>query len=372
MGTIIDSWIKRYYARKKQQYKGSWQESYYSYLENYSIGEEWYSKRKAFCKRFLENNKYGVIRNRFMQHFYYHKFRFQMVFYGVRVKEFFTFGYYSKPLKAASQAMTKTRIFWLDQYLNDPAQMKWVGDKAVFAEFIGDELFGRKWIKGPVSFEDFLSTFENCSRIIVKPLSKYGGRGIQSYTLDKGLETVYGEIIKKYDDEFIAEEYVNQKGFMHDLNPSSLNTIRVITVRIPNTGNVHIMDSYARVGVPGTFVDNYSSGGVTYDLDLKTGTIGSGRNKTGGFNTVLKNHPGTNKSYSGLVIPHWNKILDTCKHAHTLIPAGLDFIGWDVCLSEDKVTFVEANTLPGFGRIYKEMSDTRWATIEGLLNGDIS
>lgn len=367
MSKVFVNAVNLYYDRKINKYKGTWKQSYYEYIREFSTGEDWKKTVKPRIKKALKTDKYNVADTNIKKKWYYIKFRLQMILFGVRDDEFFTMGFCQKPFFNPREAMTKGRIYWLDTYLNDKYQIKWIGNKAVFAELIGEELFGRKWSLGLNSEEQFCEIFTGCKRVIVKPLTRFGGKGINVYNLEDDIKQSYANIRAQYSDECIIEEYFEQKGFMHDLNPSSLNTIRVISIREPGTDNVHILDAYARVGVGGALIDNYSSGGVTYDLDMETGTIGTGRSKAGGYAKVLIRHPGTGKSYTGMKIPHWNEIFEECKKCHCLIPAGLDFIGWDVCLSDDKIIFIEANTLAGFGRTYGNKRDCKWSKLEKIL-----
>lgn len=367
MANLFGKTVKWYYDRKLNKYKGSWKQSYYEYLRDFSTGDNWKDVVKPRIKKTLAENKYNVAESSFMKKYYYLKFRLQMILFGVRDDEYFTMGFCQKPFFNPRDAMTKGRIFWMDTYLNEKSQIRWIGNKAVFAELIGEELFGRKWSLELESEEEFREIFGGCKRVIVKPLTRFGGRGINIYNLEDGISQCYEKICKKYKKDYIVEEYFEQKGFMHDLNPSSLNTIRVISIRKPGTDNVYVLDAYARVGAAGALIDNYSSGGVTYDIDMDTGTIGTGRSKAGGYATVLKHHPGTDVSYTGMQVPYWSEVLDACVRCHNMIPPGLDFIGWDVCMSDDRITFIEANTLAGFGRTYGNKRDCKWAKFEKIL-----
>ena len=368
MDSFFDYCMHRYYMRKKAKYKGSWREEYFEYLENFAFGYYWDHLRKGRLKSNLEEDKYGVAKGKLKKKWLFAKARFQMAFYGVRDDEFFTMGYFCKNIFAPRKAITKARMYWMNEYLNSEENIQVIRNKAKFAELIGEELFGRKYLKSPFNADKFEETFKDCKRVIVKPLKKFGGHDIKVYRIGSNPRKIHKRIKRTYQRKYIVEEYFRQTGFMHKLNPSSLNTIRVITIREPGTQTVHVMDAYLRVGVPGAVIDNYSSGGVTYDVDIKTGTIGTGRNKDGGFGKVLTVHPGTNKSYTGRVVPHWKSVLRTCKKTHKLVPPHLDYIGWDVCLSGKKIIFVEANTSAGFGRTYNGMRDNKWAKMEEILD----
>lgn len=346
----------------------SWKAEYYKYLKEFSTGKNW---RKTVKPRFRKNlNAYIKNENKgkLYKKWLYIKLRLQMILFGLRDDEFFSMRYYNKPLFFSRSAMTKGRIYWLDRYLNDYSQIRWIGNKAVFAELIGEELFGRKWLLGPVSFEKFDEVFSTCDKVMVKPLVQFGGKGIKLYNITENKESVCREISDNYSEGCIIEEYFKQQGFLHELNESSLNTIRVITIRKPGTQDIFVLDSFLRVGMPGAVIDNYSSGGATYDLDINTGTIGTVGAKSIRSDGKVNNHPGTDRCFTGLVIPYWSEILKKCEEIHKLIPEGLNFIGWDVCLSDDKITFIEANALAGFGRQYGGKRDCKWKKIKAVLD----
>lgn len=360
--------INKYYNHKISKYSGTWRAEYYKYLKEYAMGKNYKKVVKPRFKKKLAEHVKEAGKGKWYRRYLEFKLRLQMILFGLRDDEFFSMGYYKKPLFFSRKAMTKARIYWMDRYLNDYTYIRYIGNKATFAELIGQELFGRKWLLGPASFEAFSETFSSCDKVMVKPLVLFGGKGIKLYNITEDKEATYKEICETYEEGYIIEEYFYQKGFLHELNESSLNTIRVITIRRPGTQEVFVLDSFLRVGMPGEVIDNYSSGGATYDLDIKTGTIGTVGAKSIKNSGMPNNHPGTDRCFTGLVIPYWDEILETCKDTHKLIPEGLNFIGWDVCLSDDKITFVEANALAGFGRQYKGKRDRKWTIIEGVLD----
>ena len=173
-----------------------------------------------------------------------------------------------------------------------------------------------------------------------------------------GYKEIYEEVLSQ-NEPYIIEEYHNQSGWLHKVNPSSLNTIRVCTLSI--NGKVDVIFSYLRVGVKGSFVDNIHSGGIRFPIDYCTGKVFKGMN----YRTFdVERHPDSGVQLYGEIIPKWDEIIGLCKEAHDLAPEDLHMIGWDVCLDEDDISLIEANGGPGFPPIenphenwWKDMTD---------------
>lgn len=59
----------------------------------------------------------------------------------------------------------------------------------------------------------------------------------------------------------VVQEYCKQSPFFRNINPSSINTIRIVTYRSVIDNEVHIMQALIKRGAPGSLVDNLNSGG---------------------------------------------------------------------------------------------------------------
>ena len=186
-------------------------------------------------------------------------------------------------------------------------------------------------------------------KFMVKPLSFSGGYGIHDADLsgtDLSSKTI-GEFIKsefERNDEFLIEEFLTQHPDMAALNPDSINTCRVVTMRDRN-GVVHVVFANVRVGRTGGCIDNFCAGGVTAAIDVKTGIVSSDA-----FDIECKTyaeHPDTKIKFIGYQIPCWDTVIETVCSACNKFP-GARLIGWDVCIMPNgKVAFIEANHRPG-------------------------
>ena len=140
----------------------------------------------------------------------------------------------------------------------------------------------------------------------------------------------------------LLEEPIKQHEKMNELNPSSVNTIRIVTV-MNEKSEVTILAAFSRIG-NGKHVDNFNSGGMTAKIDINTGKIlEEAVNKKG---EIFEKHPVTGSIIKGFQIPNWNEAKNMVKEAAKLSP-NVRYIGWDVAITIDGVTLVEGNQFPG-------------------------
>jgi hypothetical protein len=57
-------------------------------------------------------------------------------------------------------------------------------------------------------------------------------------------------------------------------------------------------------------------------------------------------HPTSNAKIEGLLIPNYDKCIETVREAAKLVPE-LRYLGWDVYITEDGCGLIEANVFPG-------------------------
>lgn len=215
----------------------------------------------------------------------------------------------------------------------------------------------RDWIY-PIS-EDKEKTIEwikNHKVFFAKPNNGQCGKGIEKINLEKldevlnsnienvennkDIESLYNYLVENKLE--LLEEPIHQHKKMNELNPSSVNTIRMVTI-MNESNEVTILTAFSRIG-NGNHVDNFNSGGMTAKIDVETGKIiEEAVNKKG---VIFAKHPITGTKIKGFQIPNWNEAKKMVKEAAKLSP-NVRYIGWDVAITEDGVTLVEGNQFPG-------------------------
>ncbi|MBR1763655.1 MAG: hypothetical protein IJ731_09895 [Eubacterium sp.] len=201
-------------------------------------------------------------------------------------------------------------------------------------------------------------------RMIVKPRTKGGGRGI--FFIEKGAS--YEKVEEAIDYlgpvGFVIQETLEQSEFMKKFNPSSVNTLRITSFLWKD--EVHILASLIRVGKKGNEVDNYSQGGSLIGLDAKTGKC-----CRWAFTheheriTVLPSGLDLNQD---LYVPNYEKAVSMVKEMHSRIPY-IRMVSWDIAIDcENEPVFIENNfagmiqihecvTGPLFGDLTEEVLD---------------
>ncbi len=168
----------------------------------------------------------------------------------------------------------------------------------------------------------------------------------------------------------LLEEPIMQHDSMNKLNPSCVNTIRLVTI-MNKKGDVSFLASFIRIGNGVNVVDNFNSGGMTARVSLETGEIiEDAINKEG---TMFKNHPVTKTKIRGFKIPFFEEAKNMVVEAAKL-SEHVRYVGWDVAITNNGPTLVEGNQYPGHD-IYQvaekldENSIGVWPEFKKVLKG---
>lgn len=206
-----------------------------------------------------------------------------------------------------------------------------------FSKFIS-----RDWIY-PISEKkaETLEFFKKHNVIFAKPNNGQCGKGIEKINVSEWkAEELYNHLIDNKLE--LLEEPIKQHEDMNKLNPSSVNTTRMVTVMNEN-GDVTILATFSRIG-NGKIVDNFNSGGMTAKVDRDTGVIiEEAVNKLG---EVYEKHPISQTTIKGFQIPCWKEAREMVIEAAKLSPY-VRYVGWDVAMTVDGPTLVEGNQFPG-------------------------
>ncbi len=280
------------------------------------------------------------------------------VLYNVGFYDYYAFGFcFIKSHRQRKTFMTMQDNWRLSRILNDPEYVNVFQEKDIFntkfREFLGREYIDIR----EHSKEDLREFIKKHSIVFIKQPKNFGGLGVKRLDCtevdidsDSELDRIYNEIIEgKY---FLVEECLKQHEDMNKLYPNSINTIRVVTV-LDDKDEAHVMYTYVRMGVGGSYVDNVTSGGC-YAMINPDGVITNPAlcDKTGVFFT---SHPDTHTVFNGFKIPYYDEVVELCKKAAHVEPH-VRYIGWDVCVTPTGPVFVEGNYMPAYdGQVYRQM-----------------
>lgn len=196
-------------------------------------------------------------------------------------------------------------------------------------------------------------------KLVVKPIDGAEGRGVSVISWSNGqikrnsqllTPAAFQSYLSTLDEYFISE-FIQQGQFAQDLFPDSLNTIRLLTLVDPETQAAFMAAAVFRVGTRlSAPTDNFRRRGLSIAIDPLTGRLGKGamlphHGKVHWFT----NHPNTGKPLEGQTIPHWNdiqtKILEVANELS--INHQINYVGWDVVVTEDGLSLLEGNSRPG-------------------------
>lgn len=210
---------------------------------------------------------------------------------------------------------------------------------STFAKFIT-----RDWVY-PISQkkEDAINFMKTHDIFMAKPNNGQCGKGIEKINVKKykrNYEKLYKHLVDNKLE--LLEELIIQHESMSNLNPSSVNTIRMVTA-MNDENKVTVLATFIRIG-KGKCVDNFNSGGMTAKVDENTGVIlEEAVDKAG---RLYEKHPLTGTMIKGFQIPKWDEAIAMVKEAASM-SLKVRYVGWDVAIMQDGVTLIEGNQFPG-------------------------
>lgn len=270
-----------------------------------------------------------------------------------RLMGFWPFEYFMFKLRDKSTQKRREYVSNIDRTLklnkvNDRISSEFLDNKyltyKVMKEFYKRELVMIDSMDDYDRFKDFVSCHK---KFVKKPVNGSMGSGIG--LVEIGNDDNVKEVLQNLLDDvgsFTAEELIVPHGCLKQLNPDSVNTIRLTTYN--DNGEVHILWPWVKVGRAGSFVDNSGAGGMGVAIDKDTGKLMSdGMDEHG---SSFPKHPDNGTVFRGYLIEGWDKAIEFGKTISTALSeriSGIDFVGWDITYTEDEEwVIVEGNAFP--------------------------
>lgn len=192
-----------------------------------------------------------------------------------------------------------------------------------------------------ISLKQAIKLCRAADEIVIKPsLDSGGGKNVRVYSIEKLLdsnESPLLEVFSLYEKDFIIQERVKQHKLMAELNPSSLNTFRVMS--LINKHGVTLLSSIIRMGRKGAFTDNSSSGGISCGVNF------DGRLTKKGFTSNGKPFYKTDNGllFKEVKLPFMDKVKETVILLHQRVPY-FRLVSWDLAIDNNAdVILVEIN-----------------------------
>ncbi|WP_105567562.1 sugar-transfer associated ATP-grasp domain-containing protein [Microbacterium halophytorum] len=207
-------------------------------------------------------------------------------------------------------------------------------------------------------FTDVLRLAREKGVLALKPDEGSHGDGFFRLAFEGGQYTLNGEIAAEDDvlailrdpaNRYLVTEFIMMHPVLAEVYPQSVNTLRMTVFKMdavtPQLGN-----AYLRVGSAASgFVDNTAAGGLLAEVDIATGKFGNAKSLVNGRVVATPSHPDTGVLIDG-VIPHWEFVKEqVLKMAASF--SQLEYLGFDVAITEDSFKIPEINRFPDFPRI---------------------
>lgn len=240
--------------------------------------------------------------------------------------------------------------------LND-FQLKWGwSDKNYFDLFLPDVPMPKSVLRNvngvfldaqyrPVNPEHIMSILQEHDKLIVKPSIENGfGRSVKLYQREQ-----YGSIQRDFRTDYIIQEPLSQCSIIAELNPSSVNVVRVISLSL--NGKVTPVNYALRCGATGSITDNQVTAdgrgmyiiGVEPDGTLKDKAVYS-------CGEIITKAP-NGKEFAGRKLPNFEKALEMTTRIHERLPH-FGFIAFDVCFPADQTPTIMEYNIKGPGVLY--------------------
>lgn len=228
--------------------------------------------------------------------------------------------------------------------------------KTVFRK-IGQSILDEHY--NEITLETAIRKVKDCGEVILKIAKfSYGGKGLLFWNPKKDNEDELLSFL--HNNAFVVcQEVVKQHPVMDELNPSSVNTIRLVTFVFK--GKVHILSSAIRFGINGLRTDNINSGGLACGLEY------DGRVKKIGFDVAARQYPRhpKGKSFDEYVIPGYQEAVNMVIALARRFLTVSKLISWDIAIDEaGKPLLIETN-LSGSGLNFHQICN-------GPILGDLT
>ncbi len=213
--------------------------------------------------------------------------------------------------------------------------------KTRFKQMIPDCFAREMFLASECGEERFLEFAKKHGKIVTKPDTGSYGKDVTIFNHTDDQQT--REYFSTLPADTVCEEFIWQHDRMNEINPYSVNTIRIVS--LAEEDGVEIICATLRTGGKvGAVVDNLRKDGIGAQVDVATGII-----STCGFDYndgLYVKHPVTGTQFLGFNIPHWDQAVALVKKAHGQL-SQCKLLGWDIAITQAGVDIVEANNRPG-------------------------
>lgn len=181
------------------------------------------------------------------------------------------------------------------------------------------------------------AVMDRAKPVIIKPfIDTSSGKNVKiiNTTLNKN---EISNIIQSYGENYVIQELVEQSQVTSQINPTSLQTMRINTLFI--NGKCTAVKNVLRCGARGNIVDNLNAGGFMISINDDGRVNEFGYSLDGTLHTHSNDH-----KLGDIVLPNFKDVIDTAINTHINNVPNCSLVGWDFSLTKDnKPILIEAN-----------------------------
>jgi len=274
------------------------------------------------------------------------------VVYETGFQDYFDWDFHLLTRRERRTYMTHPKSNHLVERYNQPAFRHTFRDKiefdTAFAPYVG-----REWLDVRTASADELRAFaERHGRIMAKVPDSLSGLGIRSHRAADVTDwsAFRDELLAGR--QFLVEEFITQHPDMASLNPSSVNSLRMIT--FCEDGRTTLLAAVLKIGNGGD-VDNFSANGMYTMLDDEGVAHHPAFDAAGGTFAV---HPLSGTSIVGFRVPLFAATRALLDEVAPVVPQ-MPYIGWDVAIGPDRPMLIEGNPNSGVYQLKPSISGVR-------------
>jgi hypothetical protein len=193
----------------------------------------------------------------------------------------------------------------------------------------------------PITAEEAAALCEKEAELIIKPsIDSKGGKHIEFLDNRKGESRKQSVLstLQSRDGDYVVQRVLRQHHKMAELNPDSINSVRVMTLLWK--GKARVLSSLVRIGVKGCRIDNpHTSNGLSCVLTPQGTMVESAYDRNWRPYAALPN----GLTVKGFEVPFYDRIVETVTRLHYRVPH-FRLIGWDMTVTEEgEPILIEAN-----------------------------
>ena len=263
------------------------------------------------------------------------------IFYGATLTDYLNYEFYKRSIKERRRyAVVRTQ----NKFYEKVSPSKYKEFFTIKPNFLNNfkKYIGRSFFVPSDGIDSLKEFLKKNKEFIIKPIDGLGGHDVKKMK-KSDVKNVKEFLTYLEDNRMFLEEVIIQHKKMNMLNPSSVNTLRIMT--FVNNGKSEILYAALRVGNGTCEVDNFHKGGMGVSIDTKAGKLkGNAIDKD---LNEYKKHPVTRVYFNKFELPFWKETKKLVLEA-ALINQNIKVVGWDVAITKNGPILVEGNRRPGF------------------------